>query len=510
MVADGSTADNGVPWLAMDSKKGAEKCKYVTQGGLLGDGHFSVVKECMNVYTRDLFALKLVSKSVVKNKLELIRREVQLLASISEKVKQLEKRQYFTMDIFEGHHHVLQLFDFFETSESIALVMQLCSKGDLYEKIIEQGHLDLNTQVRSYTACMVSVLEFLHDQGIVHRDIKAENVLFRLRVNWNEPHESQGDFPYDLTAHDLILADFGFAAPANSTGTVFKEYVGTTSYIAPEIVRCKGVGKMSPSEVAKLEPYGYPVDVWALGVLTYFMALGYMPFDCETDDETLNCILTQDYYVDEKDQDDPKLSQLWSFIQHCFKLDPKERPMASGLKRHPFIRDYFARDSYLENTSVMPHPMKRNGLARSLKAPRRSSSSATLTNMQLEPTCNGYVSPTKSGPVLEPETAATRQRALMQVRDSLKKTLSTTALKREFLVLPEATKGLKKASTFVLGPQPPAGSLMNGCYSTTPESRSTVNTPRSVSRASSSTSMTVVQGAPVVPYDDDNDEGIVI
>lgn len=509
MVTNDISSSTEVPWLAVGPKDGAEKCKYVTQGGLLGDGHFSVVKECMNVYTRDLFALKLVSKKTVKNKLELIRREVQLLATISEKVKQMEKRQYFTMDIFEGHHHVLQLFDYFETSESIALVMQLCSKGDLYEKIIEQGHLDLNTQVRSYTACMVSVLEFLHGQNIVHRDIKAENVLFRLRVNWNEPHESQGDFPYDLTAHDLILADFGFAAPADSGASVFREYVGTTSYIAPEIVHCKDLGRMSPSEVEHVEPYGFAVDIWALGVLTYFMALGYMPFDCDSGEETLNCILTQDYYVDEKDENDPKMSQFWSFVQLCFNLDPKGRPMASELKKHPFIRDYFARGTYLESASATPHSMKRNEMGRSLKAPRKSCSSGTLTYMQLEPSCNGYVSPAKSGPVLEPETAATRQRALMQVRDTLKRALSTTALRGEFLVLPEVTKGMKKASTFKLGPQPPAGSLMNGCYSTTPESRSTVNTPRSVSRASSSTSMTIVQNPQPVQYDDD-DEGIVI
>ncbi|GAV48909.1 hypothetical protein ZYGR_0N03140 [Zygosaccharomyces rouxii] len=503
---------HSVPLLAAGSTDRAAKCKYVTKGGQLGDGNFSVVRECMNLHTRDLFALKMVHKMVVRDKMQLVKKELKLLGEISARVKELEDQKRTSMDVFEGHHHVLQLFDYFETNESIALVMQLCDRGDLYEKIIAEGHLDIETQVKSFTACLVSVLEFLHGQGVVHRDVKAENVLFRLRVNTNEPVEFQGKFPYDLTAHDLILADFGFATNINPN-TQLKEYVGTLSYIAPEVVRCKGINYMSEREVKALKPYGFAVDIWALGVLTYFMALGYMPFDCDDEDETLECIISQDYYVDANVEKDPKMSEFWSFLQMCFCLDDRRRASAAELKRHPFIRDYFATSTTLNQALFVPHPMKRSGSSRSLKAPNKASSYTNITHMKMDPPSSVLMTPANSEPIVEPEVAASRQRDLMEVRNTLKRTLSTTALNRELVILPGAIRGLKKNSTFVLGPQPPPDSLMNGCYSTSPQSRSTLSTPISVSRETSSTSFKVVQDTGKdlnYDNDEDDDEGIVV
>ncbi|GAV53821.1 hypothetical protein ZYGR_0AK03230 [Zygosaccharomyces rouxii] len=503
---------HSVPWLAVEPRDHTTKCKYATKGGQLGDGNFSVVRECMNLYTRNLYALKMVHKVVVRDKIQLVKEELKLLAEISKKIKELEAKKCTSMNVFEGHHHILQLFDYFETDESIGLVMQLCDRGDLYEKIIAEGHLDIETQVKSFTACLVSVLEFLHGQGVVHRDIKAENVLFRLRVNKNEPVESQGKFPYDLTAHDLILADFGFATNIGP-GTQLRAYVGTLSYIAPEIVRCKNINYMSEREMNELKPYGFPVDVWALGVLTYFMALGYMPFDCDDDNETLECIVNQDYYVDANMENDPRMSDFWSFIQMCFRLDDSQRPNAAELKRHPFIRDYFATSTTLNQALFIPHSMKRSESSRSLKAPRKSSSYTNITYVKMDPPFSVSMTPANSGPIVEPEVAASRQRDLMQVRNTLKRTLSASALNRELVFLPEVIRGLKKNSTFVLGPQPPPNSLMNGCYSTSPQSRSTLNTPISISRATSSTSFTVMQDTGKTPNysnDEDEDEGIVI
>ena len=132
----------------------AFKCKYVTNHNSLGDGNFSVVKECMNVQTKDLYAMKLIKKQTVRNKIQLIQREFDLLRSISEKIRDMEKKNEHSLDIFEGHHHILQLFDYFETTDNIVLITQLCQKGDLYEKIIENQALDLQTQVMSYSCLL--------------------------------------------------------------------------------------------------------------------------------------------------------------------------------------------------------------------------------------------------------------------------------------------------------------------------------------------------------------------
>lgn len=524
-VSAESSADGYVPWPALDKSDGTAKCKYVTRGTMLGDGHFSVVKECMNIYTKDMYALKLVHKTMIRGKLQLIQREVKLLRMVSDKIRQLEKKNFRTFDVFEGHHHVLQLFDFFETSESIALVTQLCDKGDLYERIIEKGSLDLDLQVKPYCACLLSVLEFLHFNGVVHRDLKAENVLFRLRVNKNEPEEHHGNFKYDLKAHDVILADFGLATqidPENGS-TTLKEFVGTTSYIAPEIVRCKGVGTMSDKEIQGLEKYGCPVDIWALGVLTYFMALGYTPFDCDTDEETLECIKKIDYYIDEEMRADPKMKDFWSFLQWCFVENPKERPSATMLKHHPFVKDFFLTSAADDDSIAVPQLMRRSGSTsslHSLKQPTRSASSSTLALLSL----NNNTSPSatvqnsKSGtPLYLDPRASSRERSLKQIRDTLKKTLSMTSLKNTNHSL--STVESKLNSTFVLEPKPPVNSLMNGCFSTTPESRSNFSTPRSLSRQSSANSVYVISQPPAKSnsvnahdnddVDEDEDMGIV-
>lgn len=458
-----------------------ETCKYVTKNSQLGDGQFSVVKECMNVQTRDRYAMKLVHKNTIKGKLWLIQREVTLLKKVSNRIRQLEHAHSTTRDTFEGHHHVLQLFDFFETPKNIVLVTQLCSSGDLYDKVIQAGSLDVASQVKPYTACLLSALDFLHENGVVHRDIKSENVLFRLRVRGDE--EKPAKFAnYDHTAHDLILADFGLATELTARDDELREYVGTLSYIAPEIVRCKGIEKLPPSEGRCVPPYGTSVDIWALGVLSYFMMTGYMPFDCETDDETRKCIKDGDYYIDEELHSDPKpeVQHFWNFILSCFTVDSSKRPLAKDLKSHPFVREYFHRTG---NQESFPGDMqmKRSRSSSSIHSigpPSRSTSSSSIISL-------GRVD---SRPV---SRVNSRERNLNKIRETLKKTLSMTSISRSTDFNSHSSEN-KVFSTFKLDPQPPTNCLMNGCFSLTPESRSNFNTSPALSRNNSTNDVRLI------------------
>lgn len=373
------------------------KCKYITRSDPLGDGNFSVVKECMNIHTKELYAMKLIHKDVIKGKLQLIQREFHLLKYLSQQIRFLEQTgsSNDVVDTFQGHHHILQLFDYFETTANIVLITQLCHKDDLYEKIISNEHLNLIKQVKPYTACLISVLDFLHSQGVVHRDIKAENILFRLNKNTaTSTSTTTENNEYDLTAHDLILGDFGLALEMNNdTGMALKEYVGTMSYISPEIVKCKGIGLMTSQEINSISQYDSKVDIWALGVLVYFMAMGYTPFDCETDEETLECILNCDYYIDESLVNDPIYKDFWNFIQCCFVKDNLRRRSARTLKSHPFIQEFFISPSLQEDINLVTSPsvahlpkLKKNKSLTSLhnlkKPPIRRQSSSLITRIE--------------------------------------------------------------------------------------------------------------------------------
>ncbi|KAL3230962.1 hypothetical protein RNJ44_00601 [Nakaseomyces bracarensis] len=526
--------------LRSDSDSEQEKalqCKYVIRKDEdpLGDGHFSVVKECMNMHTKDLFAMKLIDKSIVQDKLKLIQREFELLKYISETIRTLELSSTSSLlhgvsggncSHFDGHHHILQLYDFFETSKNIVLITQLCQKDDLYDTIIKNQHLDLETQVKPYTACMVSALDFLHSNGIVHRDIKAENVLFRLKRQ-RYTSETGENNSYDLSAHDLILADFGLATRVNiESTTTLREYVGTISYIAPEIVACKNVSSInSTEEIEKIPKYSTPVDIWALGVLTYFMALGYTPFDCETDDETIDCISKVDYYIDEDDQKNPKFSTFWDFLEVCFEKDQEKRPTAKDLKTHPFLKEFFKatpvsssynfmdrRKTLKRNHSTNSFHLLRSPLTKNSSANSALSSAASLspspsmsqTNLLSAVTARSQKPETKnlrrsahsSHSNLQQLNNGSRDKSLKSIKDTLQRTLSMTSLKPNNSgsnlgsMSPSKSASLvKKNSTFVLDPKPPMGSLMNGCFSTTPESKSNFSTPRVLSRKNSATSL---------------------
>ena len=552
------------------------KCKYViiNSGKQLGDGNFSVVKECMNIQTREIYAMKLVHKHLVVNQLNLIKREFGLLQALSNKIRSLEDSANGTGDsssmafgypapIFQGHHHILQLFDYFETNDNIILVTQLCAKDDLYEKIVSNQKLDLVRQVVPYTACLLSALQFLHNEGIVHRDIKAENILFRASRNNRtksriklDSSSTMSDVPYDTTAHDIVLADFGLAARVESHGEdngtaegsfALKEYVGTISYIAPEIVKCKGVRDMSYEQLNELESYSYPVDIWALGVLVYFMATGYMPFDCDTDEETLECISKADYYIDDSIAEDVDYRDFWSFLRCCFKVKQDRRYTARQLQSHPFVSDFFQEENFEEyeyGLSASPslqrvnsltlldanhrivRPSRRNSLASSNFSSVISLSPASIAGQN--PNYSDFISPLSSrapsaGGILAPQGRRSNDRSRQSLMttplsalgangggfssitprrtplkgsirgvtpmSSFRRTLSTTSL-HSISISKLNSLAQPSHSTFFLDPAPPDAALMGGVFSETPQSGSNFSTtPLSLSRDNSSSKL---------------------
>jgi hypothetical protein len=153
-------------------------------------------------------------------------------------------------------------------------------------------------------------VSYLHDHGIVHRDLKPENLLFRT--------------PEDNA--DLLIADFGLSRIMDEEQFhVLTTTCGTPGYMAPEIFKKTGHGK--------------PVDIWAIGVITYFLLCGYTPFDRESNLEEMQAILIADYSFTPVDYWRGVSDNARQFIRRCLTIDPQERQTAHEALSHPWIRE---------------------------------------------------------------------------------------------------------------------------------------------------------------------------
>ncbi|XP_059164644.1 serine/threonine-protein kinase MARK2-like [Physella acuta] len=208
-------------------------------GRTLGVGSFAKVKEGLHLTTGEKVAIKVIDKKRAKTDNYVrknLRREGKLLQLIR-------------------HPNVVSLYEVMETDNSYYLVTELCRGGDLMEYITAKKRLP-ESEVSKFIRQIVSAVDYLHRLGIIHRDLKIENLL--LDAN-----------------KDIKLIDFGlsnFIRVANSPdGTRAQEFCvtqcGSPAYAAPELLNH--------------EKYGLQVDLWSIGVNMYAMLTGGLPFTVE-------------------------------------------------------------------------------------------------------------------------------------------------------------------------------------------------------------------------------------
>ncbi|KAJ2896977.1 Calcium/calmodulin-dependent protein kinase cmkB [Zalerion maritima] len=269
-----------------------QPCRYKV-GKTLGAGSYSVVKECVHIDTGRYYAAKVINKRLMAGREHMVRNEIAVLKKVS-----------------MGHQNILTLADYFETMNNLYLVTDLALGGELFDRICRKGSY-YESDAADLIRCTLSAVAYLHDHGIVHRDLKPENLLFRT--------------PEDNS--DLLIADFGLSRIMDEEQFhVLTTTCGTPGYMAPEIFKKTGHGK--------------PVDVWALGVITYFLLCGYTPFDRDNDVEEMQAILNADYEFKPEEywrgvSDDAK-----AFVRACLTVDPKKRMTAHEALQHPFVVRY--------------------------------------------------------------------------------------------------------------------------------------------------------------------------
>ncbi|KAF2211945.1 hypothetical protein CERZMDRAFT_121310 [Cercospora zeae-maydis SCOH1-5] len=266
-----------------------QPCRYKT-GKTLGAGSYSVVKECVHIDTGRYFAAKVINKRLMAGREHMVRNEIAVLKRVS-----------------MGHQNILTLVDYFETMNNLYLVTDLALGGELFDRICRKGSY-YESDAAELIRATLSAVAYLHDHGIVHRDLKPENLLFRT--------------PEDNA--DLLIADFGLSRIMDEEQFhVLTTTCGTPGYMAPEIFKKSGHGK--------------PVDVWAIGVITYFLLCGYTPFDRDSNLEEMQAILVADYSFTPLEYWRGVSSTARQFIKRCLTIDPTKRMTAHEALSHEWI-----------------------------------------------------------------------------------------------------------------------------------------------------------------------------
>lgn len=208
----------------------------------LGKGGFGKVYLVEKKDTKDLYALKTIKKSFVidHNQLEQVKREREILYQAS-------------------HPFLIGLKSAFQTPDKLFLLMPFIQGGDLYLHLKRKKGYN-EDEVRFFIAQISEALGFLHSKAIVYQDLKPENVL--LKKNGY-----------------VKLADFGASKYLSQTKK-YNKYVGTPSYIAPEVLMKK--------------PYDKDVDWWSMGILMYELLFNKPPFNSRQNKELFRKILTKD------------------------------------------------------------------------------------------------------------------------------------------------------------------------------------------------------------------------
>lgn len=214
--------------------------------GEIGCGNFSKVKLAFHALTKDKVAIKVMDK---------MRLDLQTQRMLSREISNMESLY---------HPNVLRLYEVVETPCRLYLVLEYAGGGDLHSRLTSHGKLT-DPESKIVFAQILSAVKYMHDNNIIHRDLKAENVL------------------YSCSAC-VKVADFGFSRRVNNRNQMLDTFCGSPPYAAPELF--------------KDESYlGPPVDVWAMGVLLFFMVTGTMPFRAETVPKLRRCVIEGVYVL---------------------------------------------------------------------------------------------------------------------------------------------------------------------------------------------------------------------
>ncbi|XP_061104935.1 serine/threonine-protein kinase MARK2-like isoform X7 [Conger conger] len=211
----------------------------------IGKGNFAKVKLARHVLTGKEVAVKIIDKTQLNSSsLQKLFREVRIMKLLN-------------------HPNIVKLFEVIETEKTLYLVMEYASGGEVFDYLVAHGRMK-EKEARAKFRQIVSAVQYCHQKCIVHRDLKAENLLLDAEMN-------------------IKIADFGFSNEF-TLGNKLDTFCGSPPYAAPELFQGKKYD-------------GPEVDVWSLGVILYTLVSGSLPFDGQNLKELRERVLRGKYRI---------------------------------------------------------------------------------------------------------------------------------------------------------------------------------------------------------------------
>eukprot|EP00912_Choanoflagellata_sp_UC4_P001136 UC4_evm8s704 len=247
---------------------------------VLGRGSFATVRRGNHIITNEFVAVKLIDKNAIED--DYLNKNLGREATLLRKIR---------------HPNVIRTFEIIETDSLLCFVTEL-AKCNLLEVLCETGtRSEENTKV--LLRQMAMAIDHMHNQNIVHRDLKAENIML----------DHNGD---------VKIIDFGLAC--DTTGKSFlTTQCGSMAYTAPELL-CR-------------KAYDKSVDIWSLGVNIYVILVGQLPFPSDNLTELHALMLDGRFYIPDEFSDSLK-----DLLKHIFQIKPSNRISIEELLDHEWLQ----------------------------------------------------------------------------------------------------------------------------------------------------------------------------
>lgn len=207
------------------------------------------------------------------------------------------RREVQIMKHLAGHPNIVTMVNTFEDRYNVHIVMELCSGGELFDRIVDRGHYS-EKSAAELIRTIVGVVAHCHNMSVFHRDLKPENFLLA------DPSEKAV----------LKATDFGLSVFFKE-GEMFSDVVGSAYYVAPEVLK---------------RNYNYTADIWSCGVMLYILLSGVPPYWGENEQQIFRSILNDD--LDFQSDPWPKISKEAKDCVKCMlERDTKKRASAQTI-----------------------------------------------------------------------------------------------------------------------------------------------------------------------------------